>query len=115
MASEKSSIICPACRQECDLENLQSVSFSAREQWDKLLDVVKAFAGLDSRRDDPDTADEEAEEQMAAKFIDDDSSSDQGSMGSLPDEQVEPGPSYFTSPTAAKRKKLEELIELRKR
>lgn len=68
---EKSCIVCPTCRQECETEDFQPVPFSAREQWDKLLLVVKDFASLDNKRGGVDTTDEEVEEDLANNFIQD--------------------------------------------
>jgi hypothetical protein len=149
LALEKISVVCPTCRTECEKEDFQPIRFSAREQWDKLVAVVSAFAAIDTRRGELDTTDEEVEEEAAANFIVDDDESERydgvyfghySRLLKLYSRDVEPGPpdslevdgserfstppageaqvesgSYSKSPTAVKRKRLEELAQQRKR
>jgi hypothetical protein len=60
------AIVCPSCRKEIKKEDMESVDYTASQQWDALLEVAKAWARIDRRRE-LESSDEEAEEQ----FIDD--------------------------------------------
>lgn len=61
------SVSCPSCRKEVPKEDMETVEYTASQQWDALLDVARKWARIDHRRE-METSDEEAEEQ----FIDDD-------------------------------------------
>jgi hypothetical protein len=63
---EEEILRCPICRQETPRDEIQLIQYTARTQWDKLLDIAKAWGAIDIRGEE-ETSDEEEEEA----FIDD--------------------------------------------
>jgi hypothetical protein len=61
---------CPQCREESPRKDVQLVHYTATEQWDHLLEVVKDWAKIDHRR-----VDETSEEEDEEDFIKDESTS----------------------------------------
>lgn len=61
---------CPTCREVTSLDDTETVMYTSSVQWDALLEVANASAKLDRRRGELDTSDEEAEEEAADNFID---------------------------------------------
>ncbi|KAH9833761.1 uncharacterized protein C8Q71DRAFT_772431 [Rhodofomes roseus] len=97
-------VICPQCRTVCPRDEIDIVQYTASQQWDDLLEVAKAWAKMDLRRQ-ADTSEEEAEEE----FIDDElpngdaSSVRSGSENPIatspePEEPVDAGPLPSTPP-----------------
>lgn len=66
VAPGEEAVTCPQCRSVCPRDEIEFVQYTASQQWDDLLDVAKAWAKMDLRRQ-ADTSDEELEEE----FIDD--------------------------------------------
>ncbi|KZT06434.1 uncharacterized protein LAESUDRAFT_653343, partial [Laetiporus sulphureus 93-53] len=66
-------VTCPQCRAPCPRNEIEVLQYTASEQWDALLEVAKAWAKMDRRRE-ADTSEEEAEEE----FIDDGQPDDEG-------------------------------------
>lgn len=85
-------ISCPHCRSEFKREEIETVKYTASQQWDELLEVAKAWAKVDRRRE-AETSEEEAEEE----FIDDGqteaSTSEASASQQAPEpEEAPPGP-----------------------
>jgi len=123
---------CPQCREETPRDEVELVHYTPNQQWDELLEVAEEWAKMDRRRAD-DTSEEEDEEE----FINDEST-DASSSAALDapntskettpesdmavDRAVTPPPqpqangarSYLDSPSATKRKRMEELAEQRR-
>lgn len=57
------AITCPQCRSVCPRDEIEFIHYTASQQWDDLLDVAKAWAKMDFRRQ-ADTSDEEVDEEF---------------------------------------------------
>jgi len=126
---------CPQCRKQTPRKDVELVHYTATQQWDDLLEIIQEWAKMDRRRAE-ETSDEEDEE----KFIKDESTnasssasseSPNTSRGSTPEsdlavDRVKTPPlleesqhngarSYLDSPSATKRKRMEELSKQRKK
>ncbi|PCH40808.1 hypothetical protein WOLCODRAFT_137011 [Wolfiporia cocos MD-104 SS10] len=66
ISPESEIVTCPQCRKPCPRDEIETVQYTASQQWDALLEVAQAWAKMDLRRQE-DTSEEEAEEE----FIDD--------------------------------------------
>lgn len=64
------NISCPQCRRLSDIDNFESVEFTATQQWDQLLEIAQQFAAMEGQLG-PDTSEEEEEENLRENFIDD--------------------------------------------
>ena len=63
VAPGEDAITCPQCRSVCPRDEIEIIQYTASQQWDDLLDVAKAWAKMDLRRQ-ADTSDEEVEEEF---------------------------------------------------
>ena len=64
------NISCPQCRRLSDVDNFETVEFTATQQWDQLLEIAQQFAAMEGQLG-PDTSEEEEEENLRENFIDD--------------------------------------------
>ncbi|KZT29350.1 hypothetical protein NEOLEDRAFT_1214906, partial [Neolentinus lepideus HHB14362 ss-1] len=133
-------INCPQCRKLCNKSSIEVVYRTASQQWDALMEVAKKWAKMDLRREVS-----SSEEEAEARFIDDAGSettenpkdaeleSTMSALESTPEPLTSatlpstpppsgsnqapatPLTSYLQSPTADKRKRMQELVEQRKR
>lgn len=55
-----------------NIDDAEIVEMTSSAQWDALLEIANESAKLDRRRGELDTSDEEAEEEAANNFIEDD-------------------------------------------
>jgi len=121
---------CPQCRQIAPRDELEIVHRTANQQWDELLELAEEWAKMDRQRRAAETDEEDEEE-----FINDDSthasSSAQSEAPSVSKESnpesdmsvdravTPPEPNgarrYLDSPSRAKRKRMEELAEQRRK
>jgi len=117
---------CPECRHEGPRKDVESVRYTATQQWDELLQIGQDWAKMDRSR-----ADETSEEEAEEDFIKDESTNASSSATSkspntsrrnTPDSDMAvdrvatpspPNMSYLASPSAAKRRRMEELAKQR--
>jgi hypothetical protein len=64
------NISCPQCRRLSDIDNFEPVEFTATQQWDQLLEIDQRFAAMEEQLG-PDSSEEEEEENLPERFIDD--------------------------------------------
>ncbi|KAA1466784.1 hypothetical protein DENSPDRAFT_831667 [Dentipellis sp. KUC8613] len=88
---------CPSCRAETEMGEVETVQFTASEQWDAMLVVANDFAKMEVQRPRMDTSEEEAEEQ----FIDDGEGATSSAMSEVPPETSEAEPDPEPEPATA--------------
>jgi Zinc finger, C3HC4 type (RING finger) len=94
---DKETFKCSMCRRETPHDEIQTVQYSAREQWDGLLDIAKEWGELDTR------SEEEMSEEETAVIDDNDGDTRYVKLSVIPVGELEPFAQQFGDITRAKR------------